>query len=57
MFMDYKIRKEFTSFTLLSICGSERNKFMVSTQFENSFSQLDLQEKLNLYEKTISYAL
>lgn len=57
MFMDHRIRKEFSSFTFLSLCGSERNKFMVSAEFENSFEQLNLEEKLNLYEKTINYAL
>lgn len=33
MFMDYKIRSEVKTFTLLSLCGSERSKFMVDIFF------------------------
>lgn len=57
MFMDYKIRKEVKSFTILSICGGERNKFMVDIYLEHAFTELILEEKVDLYEKTVAYAL
>jgi len=46
MFMEYKIRNEFKSFSLFAICGSERTKFMVDIYFESAFSNLSLNEKI-----------
>lgn len=41
-FMDYKIRKEFTSFTLLSLCGADRGNFMVEPSFDRAYGALNL---------------
>jgi uncharacterized protein (DUF1778 family) len=41
----------------MSICGSERNKFMIDSYFESAYNTLALHEKVNMYEKAISYAL
>ena len=57
MFMEYKIRDEFKSFSLFALCGSERTKFMVDIYFENAFNNLSLTEKVLLYEKTINNAV
>jgi len=32
-FMEYKIRKEIKSFTLLSLCGNDRGNFIVEKSF------------------------
>jgi hypothetical protein len=55
--MDYKIRSELKTFTLLSLCGSERSKFMIDVYLEKAFNNLSLIEKVDLYEKTIKIAI
>jgi hypothetical protein len=42
MFMDYKIRNQLKTFTLMSICGGEKTKFMVDNYFQNAFNALSL---------------
>ncbi len=46
MFMDYKIRNQLKTFTLMSLCNGERTKFMVDIFFENAFSNMSLQEQV-----------
>ena len=55
--MDYKIRKELKTFTLLSICGGDRNNFIVDPNFHRSFGTLTLEEKVDYYAKAIDSAL
>ena len=57
MFMEYKIQDEFKSFSLFALCGSERTKFMVDIYFESAFNNLNLNEKIELYGKTINNAV
>jgi hypothetical protein len=52
-FMDNSIKKEFESFSLLSICGGER-RIRVEPQFEAAFLTLSLEEKLNYYESAVN---
>lgn len=42
MFMDYKIRSQIKTFTLMSLCNGEKTKFMVDNYFQNAFSSLTL---------------
>jgi hypothetical protein len=57
MFMDYTTRKEVKTFSIFSLCGGERSKFMVDLYFQNAFNDLTAQEKVALYEKTVQYAV
>lgn len=56
MFMEHKIRDHFKSFSLFNLCGAERNKFMVDPHLEKAFADLSVEEQIQLYEKTISFA-
>lgn len=56
-FMDYKIRKDIKSFTLLSICGGDRNNFVVDPNFQRAFNTLTLAEKVDYYALSIDYGL
>lgn len=50
-YMDYKIRKEFKSFTLMSLCGgAERGGFIVEKNFERAFATMSLNQKADYYE-------
>ena len=55
--MDYKIRKELKTFTLLSICGGDRNNFVVDPSFQRAFNTLTLAEKVAYYANTINLGL
>lgn len=57
MFMDYKIRNQLKTFTLMSICGGEKTKFMVDNYFQNAFNALSLSEQVCLYERTLQIAI
>lgn len=41
----------------MSLCSGEKTKFMVDTHFENAYTNLTLQEQVDLYDKTIQIAL
>ena len=55
--MEYRIRKELKSFTLLSICGGNRKDFTVNTKYQRAFNTLNLQEKVKEYSMVISTAV
>ena len=55
--MDYKIRKELKTFTLLSICGGDRNNFVVDPCFHRAYNTLTLSEKVAYYANTINLGL
>ena len=57
MFMDQSIRHQLRTFTLMFLCGADRQKFLVDPHFERAFEAMTLQERIELYHHMVTFAV